>query len=218
MGAWMKKQPIVLGIARSGTSMTVEILEALGVEMDSDMPVYHESMEVVKINEAILAETAGYKKHTGRILMWDEIPVSQWGELRVSNKIKKRMENYVKEGVGFKDPRLSLTIHYWLPYLKNPYFICIFRNPIDAVDSWIENFHLPIGLNERFVLLNYMIYLESMTDFIFYNYESLPILTLSYEKCLKDPYGQVLRIANFLGLDSDDDELITKGADVIGLK
>lgn len=58
-------------------------------------------------------------------------------------KIKSLIER--KKGLwGWKDPRTTLTIKLYLPYLKNPHFICCFREPIEVAKSLYRRQKMPI--------------------------------------------------------------------------
>ncbi len=48
-----------------------------------------------------------------------------------------------------KDPRFCYTLPAWLPYLDNPLFICIFRDPVRTARS-IEKFGAAFGLGVSF--------------------------------------------------------------------
>lgn len=36
---------------------------------------------------------------------------------------------------GWKDPRTTITAELYLPYLKSPHFVCVYRKPIEVASS-----------------------------------------------------------------------------------
>ena len=54
------------------------------------------------------------------------------------------------DSIGFKDPRTCLTIELWEPFLKNPQYVCSFKNPIDIAKSLNRRNGIPI---EKGILL-----------------------------------------------------------------
>lgn len=202
----LDKEVIVLGTARSGTSVTTHIINALGVHMDLTNAVPYESKEINAINEMMYNEI---KKDTqGNILLW-ELPVPTRKAIeKAADKpeIQERMHNYFngKSGVwGFKDPRLPLTINTYLPYLKNPYFVCIFRNPLESMKSWMRAFHMEewFHKNKKEVLEAVNTYNYYLAKFINKNKDKYPFLLINYEHLLRDSSTEVRRIASFLELE-----------------
>ena len=136
----------VLGMARSGTSLTAKILEILGVylgpEYDLDPDTWfnqkgnYEHMLFKDINEKIIAKL-GYGN-------WQTLPPSfpsGWESSSEFDKLKEQARSVIKRDFsnvpvwGWKDPRTCLTLSFWksiLPHMK--YVICL-RNPIDVARS-----------------------------------------------------------------------------------
>ena len=132
---------IVLGVHRSATSLVAKAL-ATQIDMGSNgMPIlpdnpkgHWENWDFVSLNEAIIISAGG---------TWDH-PPSEEAILAQKDKfndsIKAMVDKYSKgrELWGVKDPRMTLTIKLYLPYLHHPHFICCFREPIEAAKSLVR--------------------------------------------------------------------------------
>ena len=131
-----EKTFIILGMHKSATSLIAGGLNNFGVNMGEKLMGgdewnkigYFEDMEFFRLNEEILKAAGG---------SWYE-PPSERKILALKKefgpKIKKLVEK--KSGLwGWKDPRTTLTIKLYLPYLKNPHFICCFRDPKEVARS-----------------------------------------------------------------------------------
>lgn len=136
---------IVLGMHRSATSLVAGALRNFGVDMgkellggkNSKISPHFEDMDFLRLNEQILRAAGG---------SWDN-PPSEKKILSLKEKfaseIKSLIEN--KTGLwGWKDPRTTLTIKLYLPYLKNPHFICCFREPLEVAKSLYRRQKMPI--------------------------------------------------------------------------
>lgn len=135
----MSKCFVVLGMHRSATSLAAKGLCDSGVNMGEDMlgPSgsnrfgHYENRRFVQLNEVILARASG---------SWDRPPshdqITAAGAAlasRIEQTVK--MESAGHELWGFKDPRTTLTIECYWPYLENPHLIICFRNPVQVAAS-----------------------------------------------------------------------------------
>jgi len=119
---------------RSATSLTAKALnneiymgDNLMGSARSNPKGHFEEMSFVKLNDWILKQAGG---------SWDNPPSEKAiMEVECDDKIKMLISLHEKELWGWKDPRTSLTIRKYLPFLENPHFICNFRNPKDVAIS-----------------------------------------------------------------------------------
>jgi hypothetical protein len=132
---------IVLGMHRSATSFLAKALAEQGVNMGRRlMPAnkwnehgYFENLDFVELNDLILKEAGG---------SWCNPPpndeIIKTGE-KYKDLIKEVIERNRTEMWGWKDPRTSLTLPAYLPYLSGDiYLICIFRNSVRVAESLRE--------------------------------------------------------------------------------
>lgn len=134
----MDKTFIVLGMHRSATSLVAKALSqeiCLGSNFlppAPDNPLgFFEDRDFVNLNDRILKKAGG---------SWRNPPPEE-KILRLSSffnpMIKAILEEKFKDEsfYGWKDPRTTLTIKLYLPYLKNPHFISCFRDPEEVAKS-----------------------------------------------------------------------------------
>jgi hypothetical protein len=134
---------IVLGMHRSHTSLLAKGLNDNGVNMGkellpatSDNPCgYYENIEFIRMNNKILKEAGG---------SWDCVP-DKFEILRAGHKYKEEIEALIERSScepmwGWKDPRTTLTIECYLPFLKGQdvSFIVSFRCIKEVAKSLIK--------------------------------------------------------------------------------
>ena len=145
----MKKKPekkcfIVLGMHRSATSLTAKALATqiyMGEKFLPPHPTnphgFYEDQDIIKLNNKILQMAGG---------LWYK-PPSEEAILavrpRIEEQIKALMEKKFsdKHFYGWKDPRTTLTIKLFMPYLHNPHFIACFRDPLKTAKSLATREH-----------------------------------------------------------------------------
>lgn len=121
---------IVLGMHRSGTSCLTGTIEQCGVtlgEVFTQNPYNkkgnRESADVQALNNDVLAENGG---------AWNEpVVVTKWSEELAARRdeIIAATKDEAGRWWGFKDPRVVLTLPFWLEAISAPRFIGTFRHP-----------------------------------------------------------------------------------------
>lgn len=196
----MNKTVVVLGMHRSGTSMIAGILYFLGVNMGEKLigrmasnPLGHfEDEEFVKLNDRILKLAGG---------SWHNPPEREsiLKQQEVFDQDIKSVTARLSCGIGgWKDPRTSLTIELFLPYLANPFFIIIQRAPGAVARSLKkrDNFNLEKSISLR---LSY----ENRIKNFFTRYPELPYLDLNYNAITGQPRLWLNIIIKFLSLSPE---------------
>jgi hypothetical protein len=197
---------IILGSARCGTSVTTGILKLMGIHIDGrigknihNVNGDFESSGANDINNAIFESANGtsYGKHNH----WH--PPSK----EKINSLKGRFDKEIKEFIsnkpkiwGWKNPKTTLTIEHYLPYLKNPRFVCVYRNLRDASNSAsaMTGGHLLtpdfLGVHEYYY--TYLDYFKKKykNDYKFFN--------IHYEDIISDEPEILLdELAEFVGIE-----------------
>lgn len=194
----VKNQPktvIILGMHRTGTSMTGGLLSRLGVDMGRELlgrkwsnPFGHfEDKNFLELNKRIL-QTAGGG--------WDSPPrketiLSQRDKFM--GEIKNLTSGRKPKIWGWKDPRTSLTIELYLPCLANPYFLVCRRDPNSITESLKRRNKMEIKVGKRLA----EIYEERIDDF-FNEHPELQKLDLFYEEITSNPEKWIKKIVDFL--------------------
>ena len=145
---------IVLGMHRSATSLISEGLAKAGVDMGCKAGSNNlgfnpgglwEDRRFLELHDSILKLAGG---------SWDNPPVEKliveagekhWKQLR--NLAKQRTaEAIAKKKLlwGWKEPRTTLTIRCWMPYIENPHFITCFRDPMEVAQSLFRRDKIPV--------------------------------------------------------------------------
>lgn len=126
------KTYIVLGMHRSATSFLAKAIAEQGVNMGRRLmragkwnpQGYYENLDFVELNDLILKEAGGSWRN----------PPSEIELLNAANKhedlIKETIERNKDELWGWKDPRTSITLPAYMPFLSGDiYLIAVFRKP-----------------------------------------------------------------------------------------
>lgn len=149
---------IILGSARSGTSMVAGVLAGAGyffgetvIPADERNPMgFLEDREVLDINERLLDQVLTRAPANRRIrkLLFRSRPGAHQGHLAhlplnvsisAPPDVISRISSLVsKEPFCLKDPRFSWTLPAWRPFLQNTIFICVFRQPAVVADSLLR--------------------------------------------------------------------------------
>lgn len=198
----LKKNVILLGFHKSGTSATAGLLSILGVHMgeklrsaDGKNPKgYFEDMEILRLNTQILKDAGGDA--------WSP-PISE-NILKQKSKYDKRILDFIERKNkrydiwGWKVTTTCLTAELYYPYLKNPHFVVVFRNPIGAAKSAIEHTEGKINFLDAISLANY--YNEQLAEFLKRHPDSLKCY-VSFEKMINQPVEEAEKIARFLDVE-----------------
>lgn len=130
----MSKCFIVLGMHRSATSLVAKGLsneiymgEKFGKPHKYNQWGEFENLDFVRLNNEILRYADG---------SWDNPPPEEKIlSYPYKHKIETLIKNHEKDFWGWKDPRTTLTIKLYEPYLENPHYICSFRDPKEVAKS-----------------------------------------------------------------------------------
>jgi len=148
----MKSPPvIIIGMSRSGTSMLTRMLTELGLFTGQSLTDNHEAMFFRQLNDWLLIQCSGGLENPATIkyLLGDEEARALFGKfihytmttprvvsfLGVSNYFKYRTPANLDIPWGWKDPRNTYTLPFWLDLFPDAKVIHIFRHPLDIVNS-----------------------------------------------------------------------------------
>jgi len=177
---------LVLGMHRSGTSVTMAAIEALGVELGGGLlppgpdneTGYWEDRAVLELNERLLAALG---------MTWDSvrlIPEAEWAsdnvvELRREAVILLRSQFAAHPVWGFKDPRSIRVLPFWqavLGELAVPVkYVVAFRNPSSVAASLAYRNQFARVKSYYLWLSHYIPYLHRLLDenCLFVDYDNL---------------------------------------------
>lgn len=143
----MIKTFIVLGMHRSATSLAAQGLYRCGVNIgkyfiesnESNPYGHYEDRDFVVFNSRILKLAGG---------SWFD-PPQERAILRVGENIADEIRDFVNKKKsppfwGWKDPRTTLTIRCYLPYIDNAHFIACYRKPVEIAESLFKRDKIPV--------------------------------------------------------------------------
>jgi hypothetical protein len=198
---------VVLGMHRSGTSAMMGALSKIGIPVGyklikpsgSNMKGYFESKRIVAFNSKMLGVLGVPTKR------FKPLP-SDWIEedkiLEIKGKIKKFILNNFKDYdvFGIKDPRMCRLLPIWLVLFEElsitPHFVIIYRNPYEAISSFISTRNCKGFDVAAFLWATHNIDAEFFTrgfERVFVDYQSL----------LADPLGVIDKIRESLSVEID---------------
>lgn len=194
-----KKTVIVLGLACSGTSVLAGMLHYLGVNMnpvDNKVQGYpygaFEDPEIQELTRFMSDKNIMKKHHLNDRKL----------KIRVKNIIKQRSS--VSDIWGWKSALTYKCLDYFMPYIKNPYFVVIFRNILDNAESLKGLFATNYGQNLTFMASIDLITKElgNLCDAI-KKYAKHPIFFTTFEGLKINFLGTCIGLANFLEIEPD---------------
>jgi hypothetical protein len=215
----------ITGMHRSGTSLLTNLLRQCGLYLGDEqdlMPAsadnqsgYWENRKFTDLNDQILTRLGG---------AWDLPPVSSegWAEHERFCDLRLKAECLLEEfrphePWGWKDPRNSLTLPFWISLgtFKTPFLygqgaklktvICV-RNPFEVFYSLRDRIYTPNAAGLSLWLIYYQAVLES----------TLPEdrIVTHYAVYFRAPRGELRRVLEFLNLPVSE-ELIERAVTAI---
>jgi hypothetical protein len=197
---------IILGTGRSGTSMVAATFRSSGAFMGDQLLVatpsnphgYYEDREINLLNNALIRRLLGRPflgwrircrvfptVHTVPSAFFLASP-RRLRQIQPTKDEVSRMRSFTqREPFCYKDPRFSVTLPTWLPYLpENTGFIVVFRDPMRTIESMLRDAKeqygppLPITRNWGYVywLRTYSRLLgfsETSRNWMFINYDAM---------------------------------------------
>jgi 2-polyprenyl-3-methyl-5-hydroxy-6-metoxy-1,4-benzoquinol methylase len=145
------------GMGRSGTSMVAHLLKDLGLDLgpEADLSAarrdniegFFENIHFNRINEALLARLGGAWNYPPRMAAgWELEPGLQ--DLRA--EAAELCGSFPQDRAwGWKDPRNSLLLPFWKPFLPGLRHVICLRNPLEVARSLWEQYAIPLDDGAR---------------------------------------------------------------------
>jgi glycosyltransferase involved in cell wall biosynthesis len=181
---------IMTGMHRSGTSLTASLLQSAGVQIgdrlmgsaNGNVKGHFEDLDFVEFHQNVL-QSQGIS-----IAGWTEqsrIEVQQQYLAQAQNLILARNNQAIW---GWKDPRTTLFLDFWLKLIPDAKCIFLYRSPWEVVDSLFRRGDVIFRTNPNFAVHQWCHYNQAVLDF----YQRYP------EQCLLLEIGSI--IENFQGI------------------
>jgi hypothetical protein len=209
----------ILGMHRTGTSMTTRALNILGVELGS-----HE-----RLRGATVENPDGYWEHRGlmevniellRRLGGDgrrvpELPERWWADAAYDDLRERARSTFREIGAGkpwgWKDPRTTLTFPFWRELIPNLRVVECVRHPLEVYDS-LRRRHPCLTRAEG------LAWWASFYEIFEANRGDTPVLVTDYAAWHHDARAETDRLCEFIGLEADIEAVQAAAASVrVGL-
>lgn len=195
---------LITGMHRSGTSLVANLCQELGVWLGTERQLlaptandprgYFEHAAVVEINVQLLRvlDRSSDNPRLPFPAAWQMAPAVQ--DLKAKAMAILERDLAVRPLWGFKDPRLCLTLPFWLSLVPRARLVFVFRHPMEVAYSLVK----------RGFTLEWGLYLWAA-----YHWASLSSLSdvgtvhmVSYRSLLTDAHKSVGALARFFGNSS----------------
>ncbi|WP_051849145.1 rhamnan synthesis F family protein [Thiomonas sp. FB-Cd] len=196
---------VVLGMHRSGTSALAACLNAMGMWAGEEEDLlgatpenargYWELRALVEFNDALLA-ALGCAWDASRIP-----PVARIGARRFGEFAQRAQELLcaafgAERALVIKDPRMCRLLDFWIPQFEQAglsvRYVLTLRDPLECALSILRRDRLPLE-RARWLWADHLVSACNQTA-------GRDRLFVSYAQLLRDPTGQLHRLAAFLGL------------------
>lgn len=205
---------LVIGFARSGTSVITRGLKALGIDLGKNISEsdatskwnpkgFWEDQEVTyKIHTEVYA-TLGHGIRGIRIIQQDEYNNKNLENITTSavHLLNQRFTH--TQHWGFKDPLTAKILPFWQSIFAsqhiNDHYIIALRNPLSSAHSHAKLTRTDIELS----LILWLTHLIPAVD------ETIgkKRIVVSYELMMQDPLKQLLRMKSQLNIDTEPNDL-----------
>ena len=199
-----QKPPVcIAGMHRSGTSLITHLLHTCGLDLGQEQDIitprakepraYWENVLFVRLNEQILKEMGA---------SWDK-PPREFVLPSLAN-LKLAAAQLVSQfdgcpSWGWKDPRNSLTLRFWLDLFPDLRVVVPLRNPLEAADSLRRRNDFPIQDG----LALWQTYNQALLDSV---PESNRIVT-RFDSYFDAPERELRRVLDFIELKASEDQI-----------
>jgi GT2 family glycosyltransferase len=199
----MKTVLCIAGMHRSGTSMITRLLHLCGLYLGNESKIikpapdnpegFWENTDFVKINDLILS-----KFEAG----WDLLPTmsSGWETSEIDSSVRSQAADLINQFEnklfwGWKDPRNSITLPFWMPLIPDLKVVICLRNPLDVAKSLTRRGHNSI----QFGFNLWCAYNQKLIDVIPFEKR----LITHYDSYFDDPQSELKRLLEFAGVSAD---------------
>uniref|UniRef100_A0ACD5GVA3 Sulfotransferase family protein n=1 Tax=Desertifilum tharense IPPAS B-1220 TaxID=1781255 RepID=A0ACD5GVA3_9CYAN len=177
---------MLIGMHRSGTSLTASLLQDIGVDLGDRLvgedvgneKGHFEDLDFVEFHKNVLRSQS---LDLDGLTLADDIPVLD----RYRETAQALIEENLKHRLwGWKDPRTTLFLDFWHSLLPQANFILVYRSPWEVVDSLYRR-----GSDELIEA-----YPERAVEFwMHYNQKMLEFYAKSPERCLLINLSHIVR-------------------------
>jgi len=201
---------ILIGMHRSGTSFLSELLNVSGIFMGNDLTKDKESRFFQHINTQLLQQNNFTWINPGAPAVTDGIQFSRTGMLLHYLRARSHPLRFLKlitgSSWGWKDPRNTFTLNYWLNIFPNAKVIHIYRNGMDAALS-LYNRNVRLGKGDKWYessledkLTGFFLWEKYISQGFSYQQQlNSRMITVQFEELVKGNLIEIKKIETFTG-------------------
>lgn len=204
----MSKRIIVLGIMRSGTSLTAELIRRWGTYSGGENNLwksdikdprgygYMEYIPLQDLNDELL-------DHNDMVPLSNDLleekaldPVLRKKALSLIQRMDQETEANKLDTWIWKDARLPLTLPFWVKFWDDPIYVITIRHPAEVALSSARTEELDpdnLPFSAGFIYWQYC-----MLNILSFTQASRHKIFVAYEQLIDDPVGQCTRLGHFL--------------------
>jgi len=206
-----RKLIVILGMHRSGTSAITRALQVMSVNLGSNLMPPVEGVNPKGFWEDIDLNALNIEMLTAIGLSWDSLSIvtpamvdkliEKGYQIRALEMLAEKIELY---GVfGFKDPRVTKLLPFWLKVFDGcdfpTQFVVSIRNPMSVVESLKKRDDFD---REK----SYLLWLESVVRSLVVVVD-FEVVLIDYDNLISSPVRELSKISAMLGLNTDLREL-----------
>ena len=194
---------LVLGMHRSGTSVTARLMECLGGVNSSNLhpPLpnnpkgFFEDYDIEQLNEYTVLPRLGIKWHSVGFVDWSRLSSSDRSKLALQAvEIVRKNYNPANSLSILKEPRIGILLPFWLSVLRqagyNVKVVCAVRDPISVARSLQKRDGLSTTHGGMLYVTNWL----SILNYI----QELPVAFVSFEEVFQDPAAVLRKVSEKL--------------------
>lgn len=192
------KSVLILGNARSGTSMTAGVLSILGVDIRHSNIINEQNPKgSFESKDWNIITTKIHKEILNSKIFEDIIDDYQY-------EILQLIEMYQSELWGWKSALTHRALDVYIPYLENPHLVIVTRNIVKNINSWIRHMKTNYGTNVSWEVASNNILNSTNILFEQVNKTNCPKIWVTYEDLKQKPLIESQRMADFINVELDD--------------
>jgi hypothetical protein len=201
---------LVLGMHRSGTSVTARLMECLGGVNSSNLhpPLannpkgFFEDYDIEQLNEYTVLPSLGIKWHSVGFVDWSRLSSSDRSKFALQAvEIVRKNYNPANSLSILKEPRIGILLPFWLSVLRhagyNVKVVCAVRDPISVARSLQKRDGLSTTHGGMLYVTNWL----SILNYI----QELPVAFVSFEEVFQDPAAVLRKVSEKLQIRPPQD-------------
>ena len=204
----MMRSIIVLGIMRSGTSLTAELVRLWGAYSGGESNLwksnmndlrgygYMEYIPLQKLNDELLDQNdrvPPVQKHMEERAL---DPAFREKAMSLIQEMDKQAENNGFDTWVWKDARLPLTLPFWVQIWEDPIYIITVRHPAEVALSSAQTEDL--DPNDLPFSAGLIYWQYCMLNILAFTRENHKKIFVAYDQLLDDPVSECARLCHFL--------------------